>query len=84
MSDLSSAVEQPVFLNRERAAKYLQQKYGSRTSKSTLEKMAVRGDGPIFRSLGRQPVYKPEDLDAWAQARISGPRKSTSDNQVAA
>jgi predicted DNA-binding transcriptional regulator AlpA len=46
-------------------------------SRSTLEKMRVRGDGPIHRKAGpRVVVYALDDLDAWLASRC---RRSTSD-----
>jgi len=43
-----------------------------------LAKRAVVGGGPIYRKAGRTPIYAPADLDAWAQARIGAPQKSSS------
>jgi hypothetical protein len=40
--------------------------------------LAVVGGGPIYRKAGRTPIYAPADLDAWAQARIGAPQKSSS------
>jgi hypothetical protein len=68
----------PVFLRRADAANYLQQKYGLRCAKQTLAKLAVLGDGPVFRNAGRVPLYAPADLDEWALSRIGKPRTSTS------
>jgi predicted DNA-binding transcriptional regulator AlpA len=46
-------------------------------SRSTLEKMRCRGDGPAFIKLGSRAVgYDPGVLRDWAKA---GTRKSTSD-----
>lgn len=45
--------------------------------KSTLEKMRLQGDGPVFIRLGKKTVvYDTRDLDAWLAA---GRRTSTSD-----
>ena len=38
-------------------------------SKSTLAKMRLSGDGPIYSKLGRRVVYRPEDVDAWVASR---------------
>lgn len=49
----------PVF-NTERAAAYLG------LAKSTLEKLRIYGDGPIFAKYSTRAVrYRIEDLDAW-------------------
>jgi predicted DNA-binding transcriptional regulator AlpA len=45
-------------------------------SKSTLAKMRLRGDGPLFLKLNRVVVYDSRDLDAWLAHRR---RASTSD-----
>ncbi len=37
------------------------------------------GGGPVFRKAGRTPLYTPADLDAWAEARIGAPVRSTSE-----
>ena len=47
-------------------------------STSTLTKMRVRGDGPVFIKLGRRSVgYTLDDLDKWRDGRR---RHSTSDD----
>ncbi len=47
-------------------------------SPSTLAKMRVRGDGPVYiRMTARAIAYDEDDLDAWADARR---RRSTSDS----
>jgi predicted DNA-binding transcriptional regulator AlpA len=45
-------------------------------SSSTLAKMRLRGDGPIFLKLNRAIAYDVRDLDAWLAGRR---RVSTSD-----
>ena len=34
-------------------------------SVSTLAKMRLFGNGPVYSKLGRRVVYRPEDIDAW-------------------
>jgi hypothetical protein len=65
-------------LPRREAAQFLTER-GYKTSPATLAKLACIGGGPPFRSFGRRPLYHPSDLVAWAQARCTGPRRSTSD-----
>jgi predicted DNA-binding transcriptional regulator AlpA len=44
---------------------------------STLTKMRLTGDGPLFVKVGPRAVaYRKADLDAWLAARV---RRSTSD-----
>ena len=43
---------------------------------STLNKLRVRGDGPVYSKLGRIVVYDIADLDGWLEVNK---RASTSD-----
>jgi hypothetical protein len=65
-------------LGRKDAAQFLTD-HGYRTAPATLAKLACIGGGPPFESFGRRPLYREPDLLAWAQARTTGPRRSTSD-----
>lgn len=65
-------------LRRSQAAELLQERYGAYTS-ATLARLAVQGGGPPFVKFGRFPLYDPEDLDAWAKARMSKLVHSTSE-----
>ena len=70
----------PKFRSRQDAARYVREKYGVRCSPQLLAKLACLGGGPTYRKAnGAQALYLDADLDAWAEARISGPRASTSD-----
>jgi hypothetical protein len=66
------------FLRRADAAAYLTANYGFPCSRQWLAKLAVIGGGPVYRKAGRVPIYKPADLDIWAQSRIGPPRSSSS------
>jgi hypothetical protein len=61
------------YLNRKAAREYLLSTWGLRRSVNYLAKLAVVGGGPAFRKANREPLYTPEDLDAWATELI-GPR----------
>jgi hypothetical protein len=65
-------------LDRKEAAQFLTSR-GFKTAPATLAKLACLGGGPVFESFGRRPLYREADLLAWAQARTTGPRRSTSD-----
>ena len=65
-------------LTRKEAAQFLSER-GYRTAPATLAKLACLGGGPLFQSFGRRPLYRETELLAWAQARTTGPRRSTSD-----
>jgi hypothetical protein len=64
-------------LDRRQAAQFLTDQ-GYRTASATLAKLACLGGGPVFRCFGRKPLYLAADLLTWAEARTSGPRRSTS------
>ena len=65
-------------LGRKQASEFLTER-GYKTAPATLAKLACVGGGPTFESFGRRPLYREADLLAWAQARTTGPRRSTSD-----
>lgn len=70
-------------LGREDAAAFVTAR-GFKTSKRTLEKLACLGGGPIMRSWGRRVLYRKSDLIAWAESRLSPPRRHTSEARDAA
>ena len=43
---------------------------------STMAKMRMRGDGPVYIKAGKVVLYDPADCDAWLDARR---RQSTSE-----
>lgn len=45
-------------------------------SESTLAKLRLNGNGPIYCKLGRRVVYRPVDLEQWLQSRTA---RDTSD-----
>ena len=45
-------------------------------SESTLAKLRLNGNGPVYCKLGRRVVYRPSDLEQWLQSRIA---RDTSD-----
>jgi len=61
--------EMPELLTRRDAAEYLETK-GVRSSKSTLARYAMGGDGPQYTLIGRTAYYKPEWLDQWLEAQM--------------
>ena len=71
-------MSEQTYLRRDKAAAYLQERYGAYTI-DTLAKLACVGGGPKFRKLGPFPVYLPCDLDDWAQSRMSQTVSSTSE-----
>jgi hypothetical protein len=67
------------FLRRKAASDYLDQVHGLHRAPATLAKLAVIGGGPIFRRVGRVPLYSTADLDHWVASKLSAPMRSTSD-----
>lgn len=65
-------------MRREKAADYLKERYGF-GSAGTLAELAVTGGEPLFRRIGRWPVYTASDQDAWAFSRMSAPGQSTAE-----
>ena len=43
---------------------------------STLAKLRLNGNGPVYCKLGRRVVYRTEDLEAWLETRVA---RDTSD-----
>jgi hypothetical protein len=69
----------PRRLRRREASAYLREVHGLHEASTTLAKKACLGGGPIFEYFGRVPYYRTENLDRYAESRLSGPRRSTSD-----
>jgi hypothetical protein len=70
-------------LRRSEVPAYLAEKYGIPIAVKTLNKLASIGGGPVMQYAGRIPLYRPEDLDAWAKQRLSKPVASTAERSVA-
>ncbi len=60
----------PEYLRRDAAAEYLRRRYGFSSPKSLAKEHSL-GTGPAAFKAGRIVLYRPADLDAWAQARIT-------------
>ena len=52
---------------------------GFRISDKTLASKASREGGPPYRTFGRSVLYRWGDALAWAEGRLSAPRRSTSE-----
>lgn len=68
----------PTFYDRQEAARRLTAN-GLKVSPATLQKYATVGGGPQYQIFGRKAVYTEEALAAWAEAKLSAPRRSTSE-----
>jgi predicted DNA-binding transcriptional regulator AlpA len=40
-------------------------------AKSTLAKLRLRGEGPVYCKLGRRVVYRRQDLETWLDSRTA-------------
>jgi hypothetical protein len=69
----------PEALLRRRATAEALTAVGFPTSDKTLATKATRGGGPPYRSFGRVPLYRWGDALAWAEGRLTPPRRSTSE-----
>lgn len=65
-------------LTRPEAAAHLNS-LGFPITKNTLQKMATLGGGPEYQLFGNKALYRPSKLIAWAEAKLSVPRTSTSE-----
>jgi hypothetical protein len=52
---------------------------GYPVTKATLATLASRGGGPLYRRFGKRVLYRWSDLVAWAEARCTASRSSTSE-----
>lgn len=66
-----------VYLDRNQASEYVTRQ-GLPLAKTTLQKFATVGGGPVYRRFGRRAVYLASDLDAWIASKLTAPRRSTS------
>jgi hypothetical protein len=66
------------FLRPPQAADFLRENFGF-GALGSLPKMRVMGGGPIYRKVGRLVLYTEADLLAWAESRLTGPHRSTSE-----
>jgi hypothetical protein len=67
---------------RREAATYVREKHNAPCTGATLATLASRGGGPRFYLWGRIPIYSEEDLDAWVEARMGAPVRSTSESRA--
>jgi hypothetical protein len=67
------------------ASQYLKTQYGISRAPKTLAKLrCVSTQGPVFKKAGRDVLYSPNSLDAFAEKLLSPPRSSTSNSEARA
>ena len=76
---IESGVAPLVNMRRADAARYLRETHGIPCAPATLAKYACIGGGPAFRKAGKFPIYARDDLDAWAESRLTETVRSTSE-----
>jgi hypothetical protein len=81
---ISGTSAQPRRHRRTEASAYLKTVWGLDYKPVTLAKLATIGGGPRFEHAGRIPLYRQDELDAWAAAKLSPLKSSTSDTGEAA
>jgi hypothetical protein len=68
-------------LTREQTSDCLKE-FGFPIESSTLATKATRGGGPPFHKFGARVLYRWGDVLAWAQSRLSAPRRNTSEGDA--
>jgi hypothetical protein len=68
-------------LTREHTSEALRE-VGFPIENSTLATKATRGGGPPFHKFGARVLYRWGDALAWAQSRLSAPRRNTSEGDA--
>jgi len=76
---LTNTNVQPRRYRRAEASTYLKSTWGLDYKPTTLAKLASLGGGPRFEHAGRFPLYREDELNSWASARLSPLKSSTSD-----
>jgi hypothetical protein len=70
-------------LRRRDVPAYLAERHGIDIAFTTLNKLATVGGGPAMQYAGRIPLYHVDDLDAWAQERLTPRVRSTAEKEAA-
>lgn len=70
-------------LRRSEVPAYVLEKHKIKIAASTLAKLFTLGGGPPVIHFGRTPLYETDALDSWVSARLSAPRKSSSEERRA-
>ena len=65
------------YLNRREQAEYCRQR-GLKITTAQITKLA-HGGGPEYQIWGNQAVSTPQQMDEWIAAKLSPPRRSTSE-----
>ncbi len=66
------------YLTKKQASEYLTKERGFPVSEKTLSKLISVGGSPIYQKFGARVLYTQENLDNWANSRLSKPRTNSS------
>jgi hypothetical protein len=80
MDDMTN-IPPDALLTRERTAQALSA-LGYPISPRTLATKASRGGGPTYRRFGTRVIYVWADALGWAEARLTAPRRTTSEQDA--
>jgi hypothetical protein len=69
------------FLSRQEAAELLQE-HGFPTTPTSLAVKASRGGGPPYHRFGRQAIYAPSEVLAWAHAKVATAAATASEHRA--
>jgi phosphate-selective porin len=75
---ISTQISPDALLRRKQVAEALTSA-GFPVAPASLATMVCRGGGPPYRTFGRVVLYKWGDALEWAEARMTAPRRSTSE-----
>jgi hypothetical protein len=62
-------------LTRKEASIYLLRRWQLSYEPGSLARLGTAGRGPVYHMRGKMAFYALADLDAWAQAKITAPRR---------
>jgi hypothetical protein len=79
MQDDATRLNQLHRRSRKATAAYVRDKFGIPCTEGSLANMASSGIGPTYRLYSSRAYYLDQDVDIWAQARISAPVRKASD-----
>ena len=63
-------------LSRKESADYLKER-GFPVSPNTLQKYVTVGGGPLYQIFGNRALYTTDNLDSWAEQKLTPPRASS-------
>jgi hypothetical protein len=62
-------------LNRQEASDYLLRHWRLSYVPHSLARLGAKNMGPVYHMRGHRCFYRQDDLDTWAQSKITAPRR---------